>query len=244
MKRTEARAAALLTLSFTAYAFASPYEIESTDIDDGIELRTGAYYHGTGKEHVITPTVELETSVGRDLELEASADYGRTLQESGAPRAGIHRTLEMKWRFLRGDQSAVSLAAIPELTVPVHDSSGQPNQSSMELELPFVVQKRLDEWTLDARIGYGRTLESSGEDFIPTGVLIRYRATRRLEIGAELVGEAPRRHLEDLTLSVNAGFNWIVTEWLEFEGLLGMTIRNQTPEDGRVKMTLAAVIQL
>src|SRR3569833_175659 len=246
MRQTYVRAAALGALLFTGRTFASLYEVDSPEITDRIELKTGLFYsEAAALSHLLVePKLELQAPLARDLEIEVDGGYGSKVQANGERLRVARTTVEMKWRFLSGDQDHPSLALIPELTVPLRVSSAPSDPSAMELEVPLVLEKRLGRLMLDVRAGYGRELESRGERFIPMGALVRYRIHRSLEIGVEATGEAPCQHLEDLSLRVDAGFKWKATGRLELQGLVGRTLMSSELEEESLRLKLAVVTAL
>lgn len=234
-----------MALLVTGRTFASLYEVDSPEIADRIEWKTGLYYRNTAMSNLlVVPSLALQAPVARDLEIEVAGGYGNEIQANRRRLPVARATVEMKWRFLSGDQDRPSLAFIPELTVPLRGSSVPADQSAMEAEVPIVLEKGLGPLMVDVRAGYGRELESGGESFVPVGVLVRYHINRSLEIGVEATGEAPCRHVEDPSLSVDAGFKWKASGRLEFQGLVGRTIRSSELGEESVRIKLAVVTAL
>jgi hypothetical protein len=84
MKQTYVRTAALVALLFTGSTFASLYEVDSPEISDQIELKTGIYYRNAATSDVlVVPGVELQAPVARDLEIEVDGGYGNEVQANG-----------------------------------------------------------------------------------------------------------------------------------------------------------------
>jgi len=245
MKQTYVRTATLVALSFTVPAFASLYEVDSPEIADRIELKTGIYYRNAATSDLLVfPTLELQAPAARDLEIEVDGGYGHEVQTNGRRLRVGRATVEMKWRFLSGDRDHPSLALIPELTVPLRGSSASADQPAMKLEIPIVLEKGLGPLMVDVRAGYGRELESQGESFVPVGVLVRYRINPSLEIGAEATGELPCQDLEDPSLSLDVGLKWKATGRLEFQGLVGRTMRSSALEEESLRIKLEVVTAL
>jgi hypothetical protein len=245
MKLWQGCAATLAAVLFARGVLGSPYEVDSTDIADRVDLKTGLYYRdGTASDLFVAPAVELEVPMSPDLDLEIGGDYRRHLEANGGRAIETRSTVEMKWRFVALDDHHASWAVLPQLTVPVHRSRLDADRSSMELEVPLVMQKRVGAVTLDARVGYGRTLRSGGEEFVPLGLLVRFHVNRALEVGAEVAGEAPCDRLEDPWLTVDAGFKWTVTDRLEVQGLLGRTVSSSANDREIARLKLVAEVAL
>jgi hypothetical protein len=239
------RAAALAALLFAQGALGSPFEVDSTSIAERLELKTSVDYRdGAHSDSFIAPKIAVAAPISENLEFEVGGQYRTYLEADGARRFVTRGTVEMKWRFLPGDASHASWAAIPELVMPVHDSARESGAGPMELVVPIVMQRRVGVVTFDVRLGYGRVLGKEGEDFIPVGVLARFHATQTLELGAEIAGESPLQHLRDCGLDANAGFKWKVTPQFELHGLVGRMIHSEGDEAAVTRVKLVAEVLL
>lgn len=237
-------ATGLAALLFTQGACGSPFEVDSTSIASGIELKAGFDYRdGMVSDSFTVPKIAIATPLAKNLELEVGSDR-RKHQEPDGGRTTERGILELKWRFRPAVEHGASWALIPELTIPLHDSSRDSGRSPVELVAPVVMQKSFGALTLDARAGYGRELEKGGEGFVPIGILVRFQANRALELGAEIAGESPLHRLGDCTLRTNAGFKWHLTEQFELHGLIGWTVRSAGDDAEMQRVKLVAQMAL
>lgn len=126
--------AVAIALAGVGSAAASPFEVDSTDTADSIEIKCAfELRESSGAETRIAPKFALAMPLSDHLEFEAGT-MRREVIRDGASRSGLgDTTLEFKWRFASETHHRPALAVIPELSLPTGSKPLEPRLEEPEV---------------------------------------------------------------------------------------------------------------
>jgi hypothetical protein len=133
----------------------------SADGAAGLDLNYGA-----------APDVQLTATVPFDFETGAGTHVGRGDLELG-----------VKYRFLRREKAALSMAVFPRIILPT--ASRRFGTGRVQLLLPIWAQKDIGAWSVFGGGGYTINPGAGNRDFWQVGLAATHPVTQRLSLGAE-----------------------------------------------------------
>lgn len=218
--------AVAIALAGAGSAAASPFEVDSTDTADNIEIKCAfELRESSGAETRIAPKFALAMPLSDHLEFEAGT-MRREVIRDGASRSGLgDTTLEFKWRFASETHHRPALAVIPELSLPTGSEGRGLGSGHTEVSIPLAAEKSFGAYKLSGKLGYTRSFGGDKES-LPFGALVTLKPVKALKVGLELAGDAPTRDLSAFKLNANFGFKWKLTPRAELHGLVGRTVRS------------------
>lgn len=177
-----------------------------------------------------TPNVDLNYGIGDHIQLKFEApwlikkDSGeRTIGGPGNSMAGV------KWRFLDEERSGFDISTYPQLEFNNHTQSASRGlvDNGMNLFVPVEAVRKVGPIEVNGEIGY--RINQHQPDEFEYGVLVARRASRHIELMAELHGSV-LRSMREGELFFNAGSKIAISRNSVLLFSAGRTIRSISGE--------------
>ena len=151
-------------------------------------------------------------------------------RDGGGAEAGPgDMLLGVKWPFLEEQGWQPIVGIYPQILVPTGDHSRGLGEGRPAYALPVLAEKHWGKWTVYGDVGYVVQTANDEHNYWYEGVSINREVSERLELGGEIVENAPLPPLGGYSnLAFNLGGTWKINEHFNLLFSAGRSIRGET----------------
>jgi hypothetical protein len=174
-----------------------------------------------------TPLLDINFGFTSDMAFNVEFPVAGIVVPASQAVTGIGDTLvAVKWRFVREGKDRPQVAVCPQVILPTGDSGRGLGAGEPLYLLSMMGEKNLGIWTAYANVSHVWQQTPNHRDYWYYGIVITRKFSRRLEVGAEIVGNTAI-HVNG---PADSGFN-LGAEWTLHKGYLLMVSAGRSFRD-------------
>lgn len=213
----------------------------TTDDPEPVEYRHGEFYIASHTTHDVNgcsgtaPHVEVNYGAFTNGQLHVIAPISFVAPTHGHTQLGYGDTeVGIKYRFIEETTWRPQIGTFPQMEIPTGDSALNLGSGQTQLFLPLWLQKQLGSWTTYGGGGYWINPGTGNFDWWFFGLVLQYRISSRLALGAEILHETVKDTAgeSDTQCHVGVVFDASDTDHLLFS--VGPTIQGPSGFQGYV----------
>lgn len=166
---------------------------------------------GGGKETELVPGLTYKYGLNRNFEFKFDTNIS-TVHKAGKVReAGLGDTsLQLKWRFLDESKTRPGIALGYKLKLPTADADRGLGSGVTDNFVWLTIGKSFGRYRLYGNVGYNTLGASGAKDNAYYGMVLNYKVTEKLNVGAEFYGNGAKANnaKDELAWSVGATYRY------------------------------------